>query len=84
MIDNQQPRHKTSPVHNSIAPVPQLIGAGINVCLGVDNVYDYFCPFIDGNLFTELLFLIEACRYYEVEELVNIATVNGRKALGVK
>jgi cytosine deaminase len=84
MIDNQQPRHKTSPVHNSLAPVPQLIEAGINVCLGVDNVYDYFCPFIDGNLLTELLFLIEACRYYEVEELVNIATVNGRKALGVK
>lgn len=84
MIDNQQPRHKTSPVHNSIAPVPQLIAAGINVCLGVDNVHDYFCPFIDGDIFTELIFLIEACRFYEVEELVNIATVNGRKALRVK
>ena len=83
MIDNQQPRHKTAPVHNSIAPVPQLLEEGINVCLGVDNVYDYFCPFIDGDVFTELIFLIEACRYYEVEELANIATVNGRKALGV-
>lgn len=82
MIDNQQPRHKTAPVHNSIGPVPQLLEAGVNVCLGVDNVYDYFCPFIDGDLFTELLFLIEACRYYEVEKLVDIATVNGRKALG--
>jgi cytosine/creatinine deaminase len=81
MIDNQQPRNKMAPVHNSIAPVPQLIEAGINVALGVDNVYDYFCPFIDGDIFTELVFLIEACRYYDVEQLVNIATVNGRKVL---
>ena len=83
MIDNQQPRHKMAPVHNSIAPVPQLLEEGINVCLGVDNVYDYFCPFIDGDIFKELQFLIEACRIYEVGKLVDIATVNGRKALGV-
>jgi cytosine/adenosine deaminase-related metal-dependent hydrolase len=83
MIDNQQPREKSAPVHNSIAPVPQLIANGVNICLGVDNVYDYFCPFIDGNLFTDLQFLIEACRYYELDKLVDIATVNGKKALGV-
>ena len=81
MLDNQQPRHKMAPVHNSIAPVPQMIEAGINVALGVDNVHDYFCPFIDGDIFTELIFLIEACRYYDVEKLVDIATVNGRKVL---
>ncbi len=83
MIDNQQPRHKMAPVHNSIAPVSHLLEAGVNVCLGVDNVYDYFCPFIDGDVFKELQFLIEACRIYEVDKLVDIATVNGRKALGV-
>ena len=83
MIDNQQPRHKMAPVHNSIAPVSHLLEAGVNVCLGVDNVYDYFCPFIDGDVFKELQFLIEACRIYEVDKSVDIATVNGRKALGV-
>ncbi len=83
MIDNQQPRHKMAPVHNSIAPVSHLLEAGVNVCLGVDNVYDYFCPFIDGDVFKELQFLVEACRIYEVDKLVDIATVNGRKALGV-
>ncbi|MFA5855297.1 MAG: amidohydrolase family protein [Candidatus Gracilibacteria bacterium] len=82
MIDGVQMREKMSPVHNSIGPVPQLLDAGVNVCLGVDNVYDYFCPFINGNLFEELLFLIETCRYYNVDELVKIATVNGRKVLG--
>lgn len=83
MLDGVQMREKMAPVHNSIGPVPQLISAGINVCLGVDNVHDYFCPFIDGNLLSELLFLLETTRYYDVEELTNIATVNGRKALGV-
>jgi cytosine/creatinine deaminase len=81
MIDNQQPRHKMAPVHNSIAPVPQLIEAGVNVCLGVDNVHDYFCPFIDGNVFTELVFLLETTRFYDVDTLVDIATVNGRKVI---
>ncbi|MFA5793316.1 MAG: amidohydrolase family protein [Candidatus Gracilibacteria bacterium] len=81
MIDGVQMREKMSPVHNSIAPVPQMIEAGINVCLGVDNVYDYFCPFIDGDIFAELLFLIETCRYYDVNELVKIASTNGRKVM---
>jgi cytosine deaminase len=81
MIDGVQLRDKMAPVHNSIAPVPQLVEAGVNVCLGVDNVHDYFCPFIDGDIFEELLFLIENCRYYDVDELVKIATTNGRKVL---
>lgn len=81
MIDNQQPHHKIGPIHNSIAPVPHLIEAGVNVALGVDNVYDFFCPFIDGNLFTELVFLLETTRFYDIDALVDIATVNGRKVL---
>ena len=76
-----EPREKTGPIHNSIAPVPQLVEAGVNVALGVDNVHDYFCPYIDGDIFTELMFLIETTRYYDVDELVKIATVNGRKIL---
>lgn len=54
MIDNKQPRHKVAPIHNSIAPVPHLLAAGVNVCIGVDNVYDYFCSFIDGDVFKDL------------------------------
>jgi len=85
MIDGVQMREKMSPVHNSLAPVQELVKAGVNVALGVDNVHDYFCPFIDGDIFTELVFLLEACRFYDIEELANIATVNGRKILeGIK
>jgi len=78
-IDMMQMRDQMAPIHNSIAPVPQLLEAGVNVCLGVDNVYDYFCPFIDGDVFTELLFLSESCRFYDVDKLIDIATVNGQK-----
>jgi len=81
MIDGVQMRHKMAPVHNSLAPVPELVEAGVTVALGVDNVHDYFCPFIDGDVFEELLFLIENCRFYDVDTLVDIATVNGRKIL---
>jgi len=76
-----QMRDQMAPIHNSIAPVPQLLEAGVNVCLGVDNIYDYFCPFIDGDVFSELLFLSEACRFYDMDKLVDIATVNGRKVI---
>lgn len=81
MLDNQQMRNKKGPMHNSIGPVPQLVAAGVNVALGVDNVYDFFCPFIDGDLFTDLICLIETTRFYDVDALVNIATINGRKIL---
>lgn len=81
MLDNQQPRHKLAPVHNSIAPVRELVEGGVTVALGVDNVYDYFCPFIDGNLMTELICLIETTRLYDVDSLVAIASANGHKLL---
>lgn len=84
MLDQVDLRDKMAPVHNKVAPLHQLLEAGINVSLGVDNVHDYFCPFIDGNMYNELNFLLEACRYYDMEQLVNIATVNGLKTLGIK
>jgi cytosine/adenosine deaminase-related metal-dependent hydrolase len=81
MLDGVQLREKMAPVHNSLAPVPQLVEAGVNVALGVDNVHDFFCPFIDGDLFTDLLFMIECTRFYDIDKLVDIATVNGRRIL---
>jgi len=81
MIDGKQMREKKAPVHNSIGPVPELIEGGVNVAIGVDNVHDYFCPFIDGDIFSELVFLLETCRYYDIDKLSDIVTVNGEKIL---
>jgi cytosine/adenosine deaminase-related metal-dependent hydrolase len=73
-----------SPVHNSIANVPEMLEAGITVGLGVDNVYDYYQPFIDADMWVELRMLMEACRFYDFDKLVNIATDGGRKLLSIK
>jgi cytosine/adenosine deaminase-related metal-dependent hydrolase len=73
-----------APVHNSIANMPEMIEAGITVGIGIDNIYDYYQPFIDGDIWTEMRILQEACRYYDFEQLVKIATINGREILNIQ
>lgn len=74
----------TSPVHNSIANVPEMLEAGITVGVGVDNVHDFYHPFVDADLWVEMRILMEACRFYDFEALVDIASTNGRKILSMK
>lgn len=64
----------TAPLHNSIAPVPKLLDAGVPVYLGVDNVYDLFMPLVDGDLWFECRLLMEACRFYDIDRVAKIAT----------
>ena len=73
-----------APVHNSIANVPEMLQAGVLVGLGVDNIADFYEPFVDGDMWTELRLMQEACRYYNLDELVKIATTNGKKILEYK
>lgn len=73
-----------APVHNSIANVPEMLEAGVLVGLGVDNIADFYEPFVDGDMWTELRLLQEACRYYNLDELVKIASTNGAKILAYK
>jgi cytosine/adenosine deaminase-related metal-dependent hydrolase len=65
-----------APIHNAIAPVVELLDAGINVALGTDNISDIYCPMNDGDLYTELRVLADACRFYDIPALVNIATAS--------
>lgn len=69
------------PIHNAIAPVKEMREAGLNVALGTDNIRDIYKPFSDGDMWTELRFLLEACHFYDLNGLAGIATANGRKAL---
>lgn len=71
------------PIHNSIAPVKEMLASGVIVALGTDNIQDIYKPFSDGDMWTELRFLIEAQRLYELDALDKIATDNGLKALGI-
>ncbi|GIK83541.1 MAG: hypothetical protein BroJett025_01630 [Patescibacteria group bacterium] len=81
-IDSRRSEER-SVTHNSIAPVEELIEAGIVVGIGTDNIADVYKPFTDGDVWTELRFLLESCHFYEIDDLVKIATINGRKILGV-
>lgn len=60
------------PLHNSIAPVPKLLDAGVPVYLGVDNVYDFFMPLVDGDLWFESRLLMEACRFYDLKRVAQL------------
>jgi len=63
----------TAPLHNSIVPFPKLLKAGVRCYLGVDNIADLFMPMVDGDLWTEVRFLMEACRYYDIDEVAKFA-----------
>jgi len=77
-------RSETSmPFHNALTPVDEMVPAGVTVALGTDNIVDIYKPFINGSMWEELHFMLEAAHFYDVDELVKIATVNGRKVLGI-
>jgi len=82
-IDTRR-NEKKVPFHNALTPIDELIPAGITVALGTDNIADIYKPISDGNMWDELHVLLEAGHYYNIDELVKIATVNGRKALGLE
>lgn len=71
------------PVHNSLTPVDELVPAGITVALGTDNICDFMVPFCDGDMWQELSVLASGTRFTNIDALVEIATTNGRKVLGL-
>jgi len=71
------------PFHNAITPVDEMIPAGITVAIGTDNIADIYKPFITGDMWEELHALLEASHYYNVDDMVNVATTNGKRALGL-
>jgi cytosine deaminase len=72
------------PIHNAIAPVKEMLAAGLTVGLGTDNIQDVYKPFVDGDMWTELRFLLEATHNYDLEALSEVAASHGRRALGLE
>lgn len=81
-IDSRR-NDKLSPTHNAVTPIDELVPAGVCVALGTDNITDIYKPFSDGDMWTELRFLLETCHFYDIDELVEITTTNGLKVLGI-
>ena len=62
----------------------ELVQNDLVVAIGSDNIMDVYKPYCDGDMIFELRMLLEACKIYDEEHLVKIATTNGRKVLGLK
>ena len=73
-ISMRQKSNLYAPIHNSLAPVMELIEAGVDVALGVDNIQDLFMPLVDGDLWFESRLLMEAIRSYDLDLISDIAT----------
>ena len=80
---NARRSEELSPIHNPTTPVDEMLEYGITVGIGTDNIADLFMPYNDGNLWNDLRALMEMNRLYDIDELVKIATTNGRKILGI-
>ena len=76
-------REDLAPIHNSITPVDELIKNDLVVAIGSDNIHDVYKPYCNGDMMFELRMLLEACKIYDEDELVKIATINGKKVLGL-
>ena len=77
-------REDHGPTRNALTPADELSQAGIPVAIGTDNVSDYMLPFSDGDMWEELKLLVTGCRYTDLDNVVRIATENGRKVLGLE
>jgi cytosine/adenosine deaminase-related metal-dependent hydrolase len=73
-ISMKQQSDILAPIHNSIAPVMELIEGGVDVMLGVDNIHDLFMPLVDGDLWFECRLMMEAIRCYDLELIAKIAS----------
>ena len=82
-IDSRR-REWHTPTHNSITPVEEMLNHGLTVAIGSDNIQDVYKPFSDGNMYTELKFLLECLHLYDIDALVDIATNNGRLVIGME
>lgn len=74
---------RLAPSHNAITPVDEMIPYGIKVAIGTDNINDVYKPFGDGDMWTEIKLLLEACKIYQPDVLADISTTNGLDVLGV-
>ena len=79
-IDHRRSEELT-PTHNAITPVDEMIEHDLVVALGTDNIHDIYKPYNDGNMMTELRFLLEALHIYDEDVLTQIITENGRKVI---
>ena len=77
-------REDLVPSHNALTPVDELLEFGLTVAIGSDNICDVYKPFCDGDMVNELRLLIDGCKIYDMDELLQICVYNGLEVLGIE
>ena len=81
-IDSNR-KEELMPFHNALTPADEMIPEGITVAIGTDNICDYMVPLCEGDMWQELSLLAAGCRFPNLDAMVDIASINGRKVLGL-
>tara|TARA_Y100000593_G_C4301478_1_gene333605 strand:+ start:274 stop:1227 length:954 start_codon:yes stop_codon:yes gene_type:complete len=76
-------REDLVPSHNAVTPVDELLQHNLIVGIGSDNIHDVYKPYADGDMMFELRLLLESCKIYNEDELIKIATLNGKKIINI-
>lgn len=72
-LSMRQLRPISTPTHNSIARVLEMLEVGIRVKCGSDNIADVFVPSSDGCMLNEIKLLSNAIRFYTINVLAKLA-----------
>lgn len=81
---NLQGRFDTYPKRRGITRIKELLGNGINVSLGHDDIYDPFYPLGSGDMVEVLSMGLHLCHmmgYHELNDSYRIITHNGAHTL---
>ena len=53
------------------------------MALGSDNICDVYKPFCDGDMVNEMRLLIDGCKIYDDDVLLEILVYNGFEVIGL-
>ena len=82
-----QGRFDNHPIRRGLTRVKEMVDEGINVSFGLDSIMDPWYPLGDGNLMSVVDVGLHACHMTDHNHIVkalDLITINGAKALGMK
>jgi len=82
-----QGRFDSHPVRRGLTRVKEMVEEGINVSFGLDSIMDPWYPLGNGNLMSVVDVGLHACHMTDHNHIVkalDLITINGAKALGMK
>lgn len=82
-----QGRFDDYPKRRGITRVKELLGAGINVCFGHDDVFDPWYPLGTGNMLQVLHMGLHVCQmmgYQQINDGLNLITHNSARTFGIE